>query len=360
MRLRLQETQAIPTAAVDGKTIFYNPFWIKSLKFNEIVGVLAHEILHCVFQHHTRMGHRKPGKWNMAGDYVINRILKDDGLELPDEGLINDKYTSAWSTERVYDDLPDKDDSEQAMMTILTALRDGGDASGQSTAVGGIVVPMSQASEAERSVMEQEWQIAAVQAARVAKSQGKLPGGLEELFNDLLNPKIDWREVLKRFVQQSTTHTDYTWRRANRRLVTQGLYFPSMYGESVGELVVAIDTSGSITSAELQQFLSEVNAIVEDTAPERVYLMFCDAAIQAVDEYTAQDCPIKARAPGRGGTDFRPVFEEVVQRNLKPEALIYLTDMYGPFPDVPPPYPTLWVSNSSVDKAPFGEVVQLY
>jgi predicted metal-dependent peptidase len=344
----------------DGKTIYYNPRWISGLEFNRAVGLVAHEVLHCVLQHLTRMGYRKPGKWNQATDYVVNRILADDRLEMPEGGLLSKKYTGDWSAERIYDDLPDNPVGEQMMQLLMNALAGNGDASGLSPDSGGLFAPSTHTSEAERSELEQEWRIAATQAARVAKSQGKLPGGLEELFKDLLAPKIDWKEVLRRFVQQSTFHDDYTWRRPNRRLVSQGLYFPSMLGESTGKLVVGVDTSGSISSNELHQFLSEVNAILEETSPERLYVVYCDAAVQRVDEYTREEAPIVARAVGRGGTDFRPVFEEVEKRDIQPAALIYLTDMYGGFPKERPPYPTLWISNSQVDSAPFGEVVRMH
>ncbi|MCK4821935.1 hypothetical protein KA005_39590, partial [bacterium] len=153
---------------------------------------------------------------------------------------------------------------------------------------------------------------------------------------------------------------DYTWMRPNRRFIGEDIYLPSLHSETLGEMVVAVDTSGSITREELEQFSSELNSILEGSKPSKVTVIYCDTRVAHTEEFTPEDFPVKLHKHGGGGTAFSPVFEHVNQHlEETPECLVYLTDMYcndfGPEPH----YPTLWVTTSDLTEAPWGSVIKM-
>jgi predicted metal-dependent peptidase len=213
--------------------------------------------------------------------------------------------------------------------------------------------PMSQ-SEIEVDVSEVMTRVA--QAAQAAEMQGKLPAVLKRLIADALKPTVDWRDELRRMFA-STIPADYTWARGNRRHLSSGLYLPSHLREGVGEIVVAVDTSGSIHGALLDALFAEVKAINEDASPERLHIVWCDAAVQNVQTFERGE-EIVPNPVGGGGTDFRPVFNWIKEQDIEPQALIYLTDMYGTFPAEAPSYPVIWAKTTTV-AAPFGDEIEI-
>jgi predicted metal-dependent peptidase len=212
------------------------------------------------------------------------------------------------------------------------------------------------ASQAERSRQEHEWSIGAEQALRSAKACGRLPAGVERPLERARESRQDWRSVLRDFIS-AVDPSDYAWTPPNRRFVASGLYLPSVVRTGVGEIVIVVDTSGSIGSEELQQFAGEITAIVSDARPERIHVVYADAAVQGVEEFEAGH-EIALRPQGGGGTDFRPAFEWVEQQGLAPKCLLYLTDLCcRSYPDEPS-YPVLWVTDSP-GTAPFGETLRI-
>jgi predicted metal-dependent peptidase len=196
-----------------------------------------------------------------------------------------------------------------------------------------------------------------IRAAQVAKSQGRCPAGFSEIVDDLLRPQQDWRTLLALFVQPHAH--DYDWLRPDRRLLgAYGLYLPTLFGEKVEDLVVAIDTSGSISSNELRTFMSELHGILQAYPHMHVYLVTCDARVWGWQELTSQD-PVPTEIQGRGGTDFRPVFDEIEKRSILPSAAVFLTDGMGDYPDQTPPYPVLWVLTPRHQEPPFGTLTVL-
>lgn len=350
LRLRLVEatsvgSRPIKTMAVDGKHIFYNPEFVKELSLKHLIFVVAHEVMHCVWQHMTRRGARDPKKWNMAGDYVINDMLKNlkdsrgnHSFEMPDMGLWSAAFSGPdWTADKVYNHLPDPPPDKQgtgeaggAMDDVL----DGEDAS-------------------ERAQMEREWKVATIQAANGARMHGKLPADLERLLVSLLKPQVNWVERLRNFVSE-TTKDDYNWTRPNRRF--EDIYLPSLFDETVGDIAVVIDDSGSISDKVLQAFGAEIAAIMQDVRPKTTHLMYCDAAVSAHYELGPDDTP-EFRCHGGGGTDFAPPFEMLAEKEIIPKCLIYLTDLCGPHgPEAP--YPVLWVCVTDLI-APWGETLPI-
>jgi predicted metal-dependent peptidase len=189
---------------------------------------------------------------------------------------------------------------------------------------------------------------------------GKCPAALERFASKYLKPQVTWQEKLRYHVARAVSRDATTWSKPHRRrLVTQGIYMPSYTGFGAGDVVVVVDTSGSIGEKELNVFFSELDEILSTCNPTGVVLLGCDAQISSVHYLVAgdslKDNPVKLG--GGGGTSFRPPFQWVEQEGFFPSALIYFTDMYGDFP-AEPVYPTIWCKTSDV-KAPWGEEVEI-
>lgn len=333
LRLRLVERPSIPTLAVDGKHVFYNPEFVLGLSDSLCRSALAHEVMHCVLDHIGRRSTRNPKKWNYAGDYALNQVLKDSGFEIGEGWLLHPQY-QGMSADQIYGMLPDD--------------LDGGDQSPLDDIMGG--------TPGEIETDATDWKIAAVQAATTAKSQGKLPGALQRFMDEVTKPQVDWRDQLRRFITQ-ISKDDYSWARPNRRYLSAGFYLPSLYSESMGDIVVGIDTSGSIDDKTLQTFGSEIRALTAAVRPAKVHVIYCDAEVNHIDTFDPND-EMKFTAHGGGGTAFKPVFDYVEAHQLAPECLVYLTDLYGDHDFASPDYPTLWCCTTD-QRASFGDTIRI-
>ena len=186
---------------------------------------------------------------------------------------------------------------------------------------------------------------------------GKVVVKRPRLVCDLLQPKVDWRDVLRRFVTKAKTD-DRSFSRPNRRFITQGIYVPSRSGERLGEFCVAIDCSGSIDDKTLAEFAAELRAIHSDGAPTKLHVIYFHHEVCKHEVFMPDDQIGKLVSPGTGGTAFSPIFEFMDVNDIQPVATVVLTDLYcHDFGDTPA-YPVLWVSNGA-DKAPWGEVVKM-
>lgn len=367
LRLKVIETSAVPTAATDGTSLLFNPAFVESLSHDELVGLIAHEVMHCALGHPWRRGGRQPKRWNIAADHVINLILTDAKFKLPADGYCDAQY-AGMSSEQVYDRLPESADQnpDTSQGTCLDAPAGDGSSAGDSDSDGDgnsnsqqPGSPQQQQPAQAPNMTESDWQQAARQAAALADGQGKLPASMQRLITEALRPRADWRSVLRRFVSE-TSKADYAWTRPNRRYLSQGLYLPALHSERCGRIAVAVDTSGSIDDVLLAQFSAELNSIISEVRPTAVDVLYCDAALHAVRTYDSDSGPIALEAIGGGGTDFNPVFDYYDQPDAEPIiALVYLTDLYGSFPQTEPDYPVLWAVTGSADHAPFGETVRL-
>jgi len=196
---------------------------------------------------------------------------------------------------------------------------------------------------------EQNWE----RIVKAAKTQGRLPSGWEEILEGTLKPKVDWKRVLAEFIIQNMK-CDFRWLPPSRRSADYDFIFPSLRSEGCGEIVIAIDTSGSISSAEAKQFYSEVLATFR-SYPMTLHIIQCDSKVHSHDVYRFGDNPdfSKIKIHGRGGTDFRPVFKEL---GFRPQVLIYLTDGDGTYPRREPDYPVIWVL-SQPRQVPWGRTL---
>lgn len=338
LRLNLIERADIPTLAVDGRNIFYNPDFVTSLSDGLTKSAMAHEVFHCVLDHIGRRADREPRRWNFAGDYVINPILKDCGLEIGEDWLYNPSF-AGMTTDEVYQLLPDNTDEN---------------APGPGEPGGPLDHCMDGDPNDNETVLT-DWKIATIQATSSAKAMGKLPATLARFLDELMAPIVDWRERLRRFVTE-TAKDDYSWMRPNKRFMAQGFYLPTLHSEHMGEIVIAIDTSGSIDQTTLNAFGAKVKAIVQTARPSKTTVIYCDSKINHIDTFEPED-ELTFEMYGGGGTDFRPPFAHVQKHNLQPVCFVYLTDMEGPFP-TDPGYPVMWCATSDI-VGPFGETVPI-
>jgi len=369
-RLKGRESRSIKTMATDGISLFYNPDFVDTLNAATLCGVLAHEVLHPGLQHHVRRSSRDPKRWNEACDYAINSILLDAGLHLPEGVLVDDRFREM-SAEQIYNQLQteaeqepgDPDDKKEAGGDGATSPSPTPGESGELSAPvteGGIgqVLDAPVADEETPTAEEQarEWSIAVSQAVTLAKQAGKVPAGMERSLDGAAEAAVDWRELLRR-AWSETTPADFSWMRPNRRHIWTGLYLPGVVREGVGEVAIAVDCSGSVNSRQLRLFEAEVRSILEGQRPQRVYVLYFDAVVHKVETFEAGQW-VSLNPVGGGGTEFGPCFEWLEEHGIRPQTLIFLTDLYGGFPDSEPAYPVLWASTGG-RKAPFGQVVPM-
>jgi predicted metal-dependent peptidase len=369
-RLKGRESRSIQTMATDGVSLFYNPEFVETLNAATLAGALAHEVMHPALHHHVRRSGCDPTRWNMACDFAINPLLVDAGLNLP-EGVLLDHRFRGMSAEQIYNLLeteaaPDSgsedEESESGGEGTSAEQPLAGEANEPSAPMtdGGIgqVLDAPAPDEETPAIEEQarEWDIAVNQATTVARHAGKVPAGLNRTLEGAAEAAVDWRELLRR-IWSETTLADYSWMRPNRRHLWTGLYLPGVVREGVGEVAIAVDCSGSVSARQLRLFEAEVRSILEGQRPERVYVLYFDAVVQKVETYeTGQR--IDLNPVGGGGTEFGPCFEWLDARGIRPQILVFLTDLYGSFPQSAPSYPVLWASTGS-RKAPFGEVIPM-
>ncbi|MEW6048633.1 MAG: VWA-like domain-containing protein [Bacillota bacterium] len=335
--LLLAEPRAFGTAATDGRRLLYRPAWVERLAAAEGVGaveaVVAHEVLHCALGHLWRRGSRDRLKWGVAIDLEANALLREAGFALPSRAVYDPAFAGL-AAEEIYARLPEP----------LPEPQPWGDHS-----------PGDLPEEPSGEVWERWREMVA--AALAACRPGDLPAGIEARLRAALAPRVSWRDLLARHL--SPAGFDYTWPPPDPRFLHVGLYLPGFGGEAVEEAVVALDTSGSVTEGELSQFLAEVRALwAEDVMV--LHVVDCDAATYAWRTFARgeplPDFPVR----GRGGTDFRPVFEEVCRRGIQPSCLVFLTDGEGRYPEEAPPYPVLWVLvPRGQGRPPWGTVVRM-
>jgi len=310
----------VPTACTNGIDCKYGSEFIKGMSDSDLRGLIMHENLHKVFQHMFLWQHlyKEDGRTaNMACDYVINIIIDDINklthgfVTLPKGGLLDRKYEGM--------------DSQ----TVYNMLREEGDGGG------GESFDDHDWESGESMSQEEIEQVAKDINQAIRQGQlmaGKLGGNQSRVLGSLIEPKVDWREQLREFVSSTAVGKDIsTWQRVNRRWLQHDMYMPSTITETVGRIVVAVDTSGSIGTAELSKFLSEVQGICLNAMPEKVDLLYWDTDVAAHEMYTQEQLAkltSSTKPAGGGGTDVTCVSKYLKDNQIKPECVIVLTDGY--------------------------------
>ena len=321
----------VPTAATDGINLFFNPDFFMSLDSEEKIFLLLHEIMHNVYDHGIRKGFRDHDIWNKAGDYVINDELIKRNFKMPKGGLHNVDYRDM-SADAIYADLMQKQDEGKGTgpSNPWPDLQDPGqegDGDGNQgnggNGIGGIPKPTAaQAEEHNKDLLASATQISQMSGDK----PGTIPGELERHLDDLLNPKLPWTKILAKFLF-SINKNDYSWRKPNRRFISQGIVMPSLHSEGIGRISFAIDTSGSVSVSDFNRFMSEIAYVFKNFQPKEINVMQFDHELQGNDQCCSVRDFMKLEFKGGGGTNIDPVLE-VFKDDQKSKALIILTDGY--------------------------------
>ncbi|HEX5636214.1 MAG TPA: VWA-like domain-containing protein [Gammaproteobacteria bacterium] len=397
MVLRLPMIAAKPdwckTTFSNGKALYYNPEYIDALSADQTRFALAHETLHCALSHFARRAHRVKHRWEMACDLAINPILIQDGLTPTPDALYMREYEGL-SAEEIYPCLQDNDNDqdrelEQNVNPDADGEGEGGkgdeqkqkegkqqkqrsESKGQGEEDGGAREENSQknndsdgqgASEPEPLTQQEieslavQWQQRMASAAQQAIQAGKLGGAMARMVDHLLQPRLPWRMLLARYLSM-VARDDYTYSRPSNRRGDPAVY-PSLRSAQV-DVVVALDTSGSISNNEIAEFMGEIDAI-KSHLRARITLLACDAKLAEgapwqFEPWEAFELPKKFS--GGGGTSFVPVFDWAEQQDRKPDLLVYFTDAQGKFPKIEPAFPVIWLVKGKTP-VPWGQRVQL-
>jgi len=343
------EAKVITTFGVDiYGNLPYNSKAVEKMTIQQIMTILAHEVMHLALEHFTRKGNRNHCLWNLATDLAINSILAE-AMSIGD--LVYHEKFKGWSAERIYDYLMKN--------TIKICIQAGiCDKNGKMICPTDFhIYPSGKEGECKKDKdkscrggisFKRKGQTPidpkrlVKDAHSFAKSQGTVPAGLERLFKDFLKPQMNWKEILQKFVASNIPH-DFTYTRPSKRSYSTGIYFPSIVKDYV-DIVIGVDSSGSISDTEYARFLTEIFMITRSFERVRATLLICDADIHRVVEINENFDPHSVKGAGYGGTSSIPVFnwiEKNKANNIR--LLIYFTDGWIDVPQKEPPFPHLWI-----------------
>ena len=325
-----------PTAYTNGRDKRYGRAFMDKLSEKELNFVVAHENFHVLFKHMTtwqRLWEEDSRLANMACDYVINQQIVDldptnEVVSVPEKtGILLDEKFRGWDSKQVFEYLK-QNPSEQPK---------GGDSMDEHGWEDAKAMSPDEKKELEKTVE------AAIRQGSILA--GKLKGTTARAIGALPEPKVNWREQLRDFVQSVTAGRDAsTWRKPSRRWLAQNMYMPSAYAESIGSAVIAIDTSGSISQSDIAMFLAEIKLITETMPPERIHLLYWDTKIAREETYQPSEYASLAQSTkpaGGGGTDPTCVQQHVQNMTTPPEFVLMLSDGYvSRWPNFM--VPTLW------------------
>jgi predicted metal-dependent peptidase len=389
----------IPTACTDGINKYYGREFMDKLTPEETRGIVLHETLHVALRHlprHRAMCKENAMLANMAMDFVVNDVImniKDKKLCKLPEGALYMPGWSGWSVRQIYDELkkvlpppppppPGKkpcknppngqggQDENEGQGGTPGKPGDSGSRKGEKVIINGKEMKpfddhdmskVDELSSDEHKVIEKDIKEALQQGGMLA---GRFGVKMPRTISELLTPKVNWRDALRDFVSAACRGRDeFTWRKMNRRRLADDHYVPSMEDETVDEIVVAIDTSGSIGGRELTEFATELASICDTMTPSCVRVLWWDTHVHGEqvfrDEYTNIAKLLKPL--GGGGTKVSCVSEYMIKNNISCEALIVFTDGYVESNiNWKATVPTLWmITQNEGFTPPVGNVVKV-
>lgn len=352
-------------AATDGFHIFLSPV-LAQFPTEIVAGVILHEVMHVAYRHFLRKHNRNLHLWNIATDIVVNNAIKDTGhFPLP-SGVLWDPKMRGFSAEEVYDKL----------VKELARVKGGIGVEGESgeKKKKGTLSRVEKWKEgkpdkhldpamswSERKKIEEDIENWLVESYNIWKNvserrRGRIPGNLVEQIEILVKNEIPWKRILERYLNMIFVKDDYAPLPPSRKYLPYDLYFPSLKREvPEGVVVIALDTSGSMSAKDIGEALSELVSLKYYT--EEIYLIMHDSKITDVlktKDLVNFDVGKKVKVKGRGGTSHVPVFDYLDMVNLKPDLFIGFTDGYSVFPKNKPTFPVIWVLTRDHKKPPFG------
>lgn len=335
------------TAATDGRYFYYNREFIKSLNKEELLFLVGHEILHCIYDHLGRRGGRDPKMWNMANDYIVNWTLVDQNIgKMPSSGLYNTNYTDELTSEELFEIL--KKNSATIKMTLDEHLELGNDQEdgegengagqpGNQPAGPGRSVTVTvmgedgppKLSEEELQKIRNDIKSSVIQSVQQLGA-GAVPAGVLRLVHQLIEPKMDWRSLLDAHIR-SSVKDDYTFNRLSRRTWSlNGIILPAQEYLDTIDISVSIDASGSMSQEMLRDILSEVKGIMTTFRDFKLRVWTFDTQVYSHMDFTPENIddidayPLK----GGGGTMFECNWEYMKREGIEPQRFIMFTDGY--------------------------------
>lgn len=330
--------------ATDGQNIYYKPGGLDDWSDQRVAAGLVHEVLHVGFlQTDKRRADTITGKdpdtatrikYNFAIDYVVNCVVKAAGL--PIENMLYEEQYEGLSTEEVYRKLdnPTKQQSKQQSDLHIFIEANG-----------------KEAEERDTQIKQ-----AFADFITLARLRGTLPESMLDKLSDVLKPEVAWLDLLMDWIVAVCGKEDYTWKRPSRRGLALDLYLPSGIEASIQCLGFGSDTSGSMSEEDCGKAVAGVIQAAESVKIKRFVWVEGDAAVQRVLEFEGPFDPPRD-VKGRGGTDFRPIIEELLKHD--PVCIVYFTDTEGSFPDSPPLVPVIWITRNLQGTVPWGQLVRI-
>jgi len=368
------------TSATDAKSFYYNPGFIDALNNPQIKFVLIHEALHCALTHFARRGTRVKHKWDLACDFAINPLLVKEGFHPPIdvpifrqyEGMIaeeiypmiDDNSDQEPMDQHLYDDNPDKDQQQSdgglredqlQNENLEKTNKDKNPNTGKSPA-SQLAQQPAPLSPDEVDKLATQWQKNLASSAQLAQQAGKLDGEFSKLIDFFLQPQVSWQSLLAQYMS-TFARDDFTYSRPSRR--PGKAILPSLRSHQI-DITVAIDTSGSISQDEIDEFISEINAIKANIRAG-ITLIACDDKISSESPWRFEaweQLLFPASLGGGKGTNFNPVFNLINAQDVPSDVVIYFTDAKGKFPEFEPIYPVLWLVKGK-ERVPWGSRIQL-
>lgn len=334
---KVEVSDVIPTACTNGKDVIYGRAFVDGLNDKELAFLVLHEAMHKAYRHlmvWQKIAKENPLLANLAMDYVINLQLVDynkpDVIQMPRDkdgnlmGALDEKYRGM-DTKQVYDLLKQEMENQP---------EDGQGQEGQGDGKSKCLDDHDWENAQEMSEEEKEKLAGEIdQALREgAMLAGKMNGNLSKEMDELLHPKVDWKEALREFVKTAMMGNDRsTWRKPHKRYIGMNIVMPSYHSEKIGRIAVGVDTSGSIGATELSQFLGEVKSICDEVKPEGIDLLYWDSRVAKHEVYNGNEVETLTDATkpaGGGGTEPGCVPQYMTKNNLIPECTVMLTDGY--------------------------------
>lgn len=326
-RLQIKEADDwLPTAATDGRHIFFNRKFFEPLTSKQVEFVIAHEILHAVFDHMGRNEGRDRKIYNIAADYCVNgQLVRDKIGDVPPEiKIFHDPKYYGWSAEQVYDDIYDKmDDQElEALGQLLDEHVDWGKSDGDGSG------NKPQYSKEDLKKIRDEMREAVMQAAQAAGA-GNVPASVARMIKELTEPKMNWREILRQQIQ-STIKNDYTFTRPNRKGWHMSAILPGTNYDETIDICVSIDMSGSIGDEQAKDFLSEIKGIMEEYKDFKIKLWCFDTQVYNEADFDGYNMDefMSYEPMGGGGTEFDVNWDYMKAHQIQPKKFIMFTDGY--------------------------------
>lgn len=375
-----------PTCSVNGQVYRFNSAFCDSCTFDENKGIAAHEGAHLLGLDHVRMGNRDPELWNIACDHVNNLLLLKEGFKFPahildEKGnripaqIYADSRFSGMSKEDTYRQLKqekkDEDKQNQSQSQKPSQAGKQGQGQGQNPSNPNQIPSCGQvkpnpASAGNPAQAQAKAKAQVEKAMSIARMAGQLSGSMERAIHAAETPRFDWNEILHRFFQEFTAN-DYSFSVPNKRFVQSGLILPSLRSRDLGKIILAIDTSGSVSESEVSAMVAEMQNCMEtyceNGLADGLTVIYCDSQIQGIETLFSGD---KANPKGGGGTWFSPVFNHLQNDLGNAACLVYLTDGYcsesmADLETIAPSFPVMWglIQDNPGFNPPFGEVFKM-